>query len=83
MGFGFPLDFLYDLDVIAFDRLLALAAEDQKRRLLDQAIAVRFAMGADQKEWKTYVDTLSMPPEELEKKKAKETRAGLSRMFGT
>ncbi len=43
---------------------------------------MRVAHHADEKGWKEYVEVLTVPPEEIERRKSKAAKAGLARMFG-
>lgn len=81
--YGFDIHFLYSLDIFSFDQLIALASETYNHGILDQATAMRYAMNADEKQWKEFVDSRTMSQAEAEKEKIKKSVKALSRMMGS
>jgi hypothetical protein len=52
--YHFELPYLLDLDILSFDQLLTLCREVADQKLLEQAVAMRYAMNADQKQFKEF-----------------------------
>lgn len=83
MAFKFDVAFLLDLDAISLTRLMDKCRDVRKNEILEHAIAMRNAMNADEKQFKTFMGNYSTEePVSVEDQKVSEGRAALARLFG-
>lgn len=80
VSYRFDIQFLLDLDAISLTRLMDMCRETRKNEILESAIAMRNAMNADEKQFKTFMENYS--PEAEPETAQSETVNALRRMFG-
>jgi hypothetical protein len=79
--YHFQLDFLLDLDVFSFDRLVDRARDVRNAELREQAIAMRVAFNGDSKQFEQFFDSLA-PAGERAAAEAKKVAQGFQKLKG-
>ncbi len=80
----FPLDFLLDLDIVSFDRLLGRAHDAKNSELRENAVAMRVAFNGDQKQFEEFFESL-LPvtqKEAIQERKIADGHDKLKKLFG-
>lgn len=68
--FGFDIEYLLDLDLASFDRLMLKAREARGAMLLEEAAVTRTAVWGDEKAWKSLTEAYT--PDRLKEQHTKE-----------
>lgn len=82
--YHFQLEFLLDLDIFSFDRLVEQARDVRNSDLREQAIAMRVAFNGDQKQFGDFFDSLAPAADRAaaEAKKVAQSFEKLKSVFG-
>lgn len=83
-SYHFPLDFLLDLDILSFDRLMGRAQDARNSQIRENAVAMRVAFNGDQKQFEEFFESLlpTSQKEAIQERKIADGHEKLKKMFG-